>query len=88
MCVVCPDVRCHAIGEVEGLEGLPTDWLSCCLPVLTAGGLVPPLFLHLPQAGAAADRRLTEGTFEREWEQRVAAIFRSQVGGWWVWCCM
>ena len=45
-----------------------------------AGGLSPPLFLHMPASSAAADRRLSEGTFEREWEQRVASLFRSQVG--------
>lgn len=45
-----------------------------------AGGLAPPLFLHVPASSASSDRRLSEGTFEREWEQRVATIFRSQVG--------
>ena len=47
---------------------------------VSAGGLVPPLFLHVPTPSVASDRRLTEGTSERAWEQRVAAIFRSQAG--------
>lgn len=48
--------------------------------LLCAGGLAPPLFLHVPAASSSADRRLKESTFEREWEQRVAATFKSQVG--------
>ncbi len=56
---------------------------SCSPPRLApappAGGLAPPLFLHIPPSTASGDLRLSEGTFEREWEQRVAAIFRSQV---------
>ena len=59
-------------GNIPSLPGPP--------PPTPAGGLAPPLFLHVPSPSASSDRRLSEGTFEREWEQRVAAVFRSQVG--------
>ncbi|KAL4440153.1 hypothetical protein ABPG75_003154 [Micractinium tetrahymenae] len=65
------------LGTVTVTEGLTEDAVYARLH---DGGLSPPLFLHMPASSAAADRRLSEGTFEREWEQRVASLFRSQVG--------
>ncbi|KAL4438720.1 hypothetical protein ABPG77_006324 [Micractinium sp. CCAP 211/92] len=65
------------LGTVTVTEGLTEDAVYARLH---DGGLSPPLFLHIPASSAAADRRLSEGTFEREWEQRVASLFRSQVG--------
>ncbi|EFN52896.1 hypothetical protein CHLNCDRAFT_138439 [Chlorella variabilis] len=62
---------------VQVMEGLTEDAVYARLH---EGGLAPPLFLHVPASSASSDRRLSEGTFEREWEQRVATIFRSQVG--------
>ncbi|PRW39283.1 mitochondrial-targeted muts 1 [Chlorella sorokiniana] len=66
------------LGTVTVMEGLTEDAVYARLH---EGGLAPPLFLHVPPtASGSGDRRLSEGTFEREWEQRVAAVFRSQVG--------
>ncbi|PSC67198.1 mitochondrial-targeted muts 1, partial [Micractinium conductrix] len=65
------------LATVSVMEGLTEDAVYARLH---EGGLAPPLFLHVPTPSAAADRRLSEGTFEREWEQRVSTLFRSQVG--------
>lgn len=57
-------------------EGLTEDAVYARLH---EGGLVPPLFLHVPR-DAGSESRLTEGTTEREWEVRCYDIFRTQVG--------
>eukprot|EP00887_Chlorella_sp_A99_P001624 scaffold8.g1624.t1 len=48
-------------------EGLTEDAVYARLH---EGGLVPPLFLHVPR-DAGSESRLTEGTTEREWEVGV-----------------
>ncbi|EIE20036.1 hypothetical protein COCSUDRAFT_58259 [Coccomyxa subellipsoidea C-169] len=42
-------------------------------------GLSPPLYIHSSVEGSLQGR-LSEGSVESEWEQRVVQIFRSQVG--------
>ena len=61
--------------RVAVTEGLTED---AVLSRLHEGGLVPPLFVHVPR-GATRSTRLAEGTSEAEWERRVSAIFRRQV---------
>jgi len=71
-------VHLHAVYWKPALASLAK--CPCPRPA-PPGGLAPPLFLHVPPAASGSgDRRLSESTFEREWEQRVAAVFRSQVG--------
>ncbi|KAI3431602.1 hypothetical protein D9Q98_004652 [Chlorella vulgaris] len=81
---VVPQVGGYTVLEVSVdlqtvtvMEGLTEDAVYARLH---EGGLAPPLFLHVPAASSSADRRLKESTFEREWEQRVAATFKSQIG--------
>lgn len=46
--------------------------------VWSTGGLSPPLYIHSSVQGSLQGR-LSEGSLESEWEQRVVQIFRSQV---------
>ncbi|BDA51431.1 probable DNA mismatch repair protein MutS at C-terminar half [Coccomyxa sp. Obi] len=57
-------------------EGLTEDAVSARLH---QGGLSPPLYIHSSVQGSIQGR-LSEGSVESEWEQRVVQIFRSQVG--------
>jgi hypothetical protein len=61
--------------RVAVTEGLTED---AVLSRLHEGGLVPPLFVHVPH-GATRSTRLAEGTSEAEWERRVSGIFKRQV---------
>jgi len=58
-------------------EGLTEDAVYARL---YEGGLAPPLYIHMPPAGANADRRLSEAISEAEWQRRVSSVFKSQVG--------
>jgi len=81
---ISPQVGGYSVIEVDAelqtvsvTEGLTED---AVFGRIYEGGLAPPLFIHAPAAGAAGDRRLTESTPEVEWERRVGAVFRTQVG--------
>ena len=81
---IAPQVGGYSVIEIDTdlqtvrvTEGLTEDAVYARLH---EGGLAPPLYIHIPPAGASADRRLSEATSEVEWERRVSSVFKNQVG--------
>ncbi|KAL4544776.1 hypothetical protein Ndes2526B_g00720 [Nannochloris sp. 'desiccata'] len=81
---IAPQVGGFSVIEIDAdlllvrvTEGLTEDAVYARLH---EGGLAPPLYIHIPPAGASADRRLSEAISEAEWERRVSSVFKSQIG--------